>query len=167
MTARGPGIDRQDAEPVVTNPVDPAQESPRPGLTVCSLCVGETLGDGDAQPGGQLARLQRLEACGVTRLTLAECLDECERGDVVVVRPARATRGRRARPVWLEKVAGDELTGVLADWLAHGGPGRAPTPRPLRSHVIPRATNQDPSSADGTEPVAVSPSSAEDPRPAA
>jgi (2Fe-2S) ferredoxin len=136
---------RHDAEPSITNRVDLTQETPTPGLTVCSLCVGETLGDSDPQPGGQLARLQRLEACGTTRLTLAECLDECERGDVVVVRPAPATRGRRARPVWLERLAGDELTGVLGDWLADGGPGRAPTPRPLRSHLIPRAKVQDPS----------------------
>ncbi|NKY06203.1 hypothetical protein HF998_04310, partial [Cellulomonas hominis] len=57
-----------------------------PGVTACSLCAGETLGDGDPLPGGQMARLRALADRGAARLTLVECLDECERGDVVVAR---------------------------------------------------------------------------------
>lgn len=110
-----------------------------PGLTACSLCVGETLGDTDTASGGQLERLRRLEARGVTRLTLSECLDECNRGDVIVVRPTASSRGRVARPVWLERVAGDELTEDLAMWLAAGGPGHAPMPRSFDSRLINRS----------------------------
>lgn len=121
-----------------------------PGLTACSLCAGETLAGRDPHPGGQLARLQALERDGVARLTLSECLDRCERGDVVVARPVRsravgtpdadppAPRRRSARPVWFERVAGDDLTRELADWLRAGGPGAAPLPPALRPYVIPR-----------------------------
>ncbi|KQY25290.1 hypothetical protein ASD16_07660 [Cellulomonas sp. Root485] len=117
-----------------------------PGLTVCSLCVGETLGDADGRRGGQLARLRELEAVGAARLTLAECLDECDRGDVIVARSARSARRRSARPVWLERVAGDELTASLTTWLARGGPGQAPLPAALEAHVIDRSASARPTS---------------------
>ena len=110
----------------------------RPGLTACALCAGETLGDGDLLEGGQRARLDRIAACGLARLTYVECLDECERGDVVVVRPAAHRRAAGAAPVWLERLAGDELTGELADFLRAGGPGACPVPRALRALEIPR-----------------------------
>ncbi|EYR63498.1 hypothetical protein N866_20205 [Actinotalea ferrariae CF5-4] len=109
-----------------------------PGLTACSLCSGETLGEGDAD-GGQLARLQRLADDGVARLTLSECLDECERGDVVVARPTRGCRAAGARPVWFERLAGDAATQQLAAWLRAGGPGAAPLPDALSGNVIERA----------------------------
>lgn len=111
----------------------------RPGLTACSLCAGETLGERDALPGGQLTRLRRLAEDGAADLTLSECLDECERGDVVVVRPTGAARRRGARPVWFERLAGDELTDELAGWLRGGAAGAAPVPDALRDHVIDRA----------------------------
>ncbi|GEL97316.1 hypothetical protein CTE05_08630 [Cellulomonas terrae] len=116
-----------------------APPTAKPGLTACSLCVGETLGDSDPRVGGQLARLRELEALGVARLTLAECLDECNRGDVIVARSPRSGRRRSGRPVWLERVAGDELTGALASWLDQGGPGRAPVPAALEPLVIDRS----------------------------
>lgn len=104
------------------------------GLTACSLCAGETLGAADPLDGGQAARLRDLAATGVVRLTLSECLDECERGDVVVVRPSATERRRSARPVWFERLAGDELTGELRQWLEAGGPGRSDLPAALREH---------------------------------
>ncbi|WP_235521096.1 hypothetical protein [Cellulomonas sp. Leaf395] len=79
----------------------------------------------------------------MTRLTLSECLDECNRGDVLVVRPASGRR-RDARPVWLERIAGDELTQELENWLTDGGPGRAPTPESFDPHIIDRS-NRTPS----------------------
>jgi len=111
---------------------------PIPGLTVCSLCVGETLGDSDVRTGGQLARLRELEANGTARLALAECLDECDRGDVIVARSARSAGHRSGRPVWLERVAGDELTQALATWLTRGGPGQERLPTALEAYVIDR-----------------------------
>lgn len=113
-----------------------------PGLTACSLCAGETLGENDPLPGGQLARLRRLEADGVARLTLSECLDECERGDVVVARPSSAGRDGAGRPVWFERLAGEDLTAELAQWLERGGPGVARVPAELEPLVIRRAASQ-------------------------
>lgn len=112
---------------------------PVPGLTACSLCAGETLGAGDTD-GGQLARLHGLADDGVARLTLVECLDQCERGDVVVARPTARCRRAGARAVWFERLAGDDATAELAAWLRLGGPGAAPVPEPLLGHVIERAS---------------------------
>lgn len=109
-----------------------------PGLTACSLCSGETLGGRDPAPGGQRARLERLEAEGVARLTLSECLDECERGDVVVARPSAAGRAMAGRPVWFERLAGNEPTAALRSWLMGGGPGASPVPEGLTPLVIRR-----------------------------
>lgn len=93
-----------------------------PGVTACSLCAGETLGDGDPAPGGQLLRLGLMCRAGGWTLTEAECLAECERGDVVVVRP-RPDAGELVRPHWFAGLAGADLTASLGRWLAEGGPG--------------------------------------------
>jgi hypothetical protein len=112
-------------------------------VTACSLCAGETLGADDPLDGGQLARLTALGASGAARLTLSECLDECERGDVVVARPSvearRGAAGRgAARPVWFERLAGDVLTTDLTGWLDAGGPGVVDLPASLAPHVLVR-----------------------------
>lgn len=120
----------------------PAAPRTRPGLTACSLCAGETLGDRDALAGGQLTRLRRLADDGVVRLALSECLDECNLGDVVVVRPSGAARRRGGRPVWFERLAGDELTDELAGWLRAGAVGAAPVPMALEGHVIDRGEKE-------------------------
>ena len=122
-------------------PTDPASDEPvpprdTPGLTACSLCAGETLADRDPLPGGQTERLRRLADGGAARLTFVECLDECERGDVVVARPTGRRRRAGARPVWFERLAGDEATAHLGAWLRAGGPGAATLPAALRDHVI-------------------------------
>ncbi|WP_454049506.1 hypothetical protein [Cellulomonas sp. Marseille-Q8402] len=115
-----------------------APETDRPALTACALCAGETLGEGDALPGGQLARLRALAGRGVARLTLVDCLDACERGDVVVARPGASSRRAGASPVWFERLAGDGSTEQLAGWLHAGGPGRAPVPAGLAGLVVRR-----------------------------
>ncbi|MFP5334159.1 MAG: hypothetical protein ACLGIV_02500 [Actinomycetes bacterium] len=111
-------------------------DTSRPGLTACASCVGDTLGADDPRPGGQLDRLQALEARGCARLRTVECLDVCEE-DVVVVRPS--PRGRRAggRPVWFSRLAGDDATSALEEWLEAGGPGLAPVPQEIAPLVVP------------------------------
>lgn len=111
--------------------------APVPGLTACSLCAGETFGE----PEVQRARLEALAAGGVARLTFVECLDECERGDVVVARPTPACRARGAAPVWFERLAGERPTARLADWLRAGGPGAAPVPGELAPLVLRASTD--------------------------
>lgn len=111
-----------------------------PGVTACSLCAGETLGEGDPLPGGQMACLRALADRGAARLALVECLDECERGDVVVARPSGARRRTGAASVWFERLAGDDATGALETWLRDGGgPGGAPLPETLAEHVVRRS----------------------------
>ncbi|WP_298458880.1 hypothetical protein [uncultured Cellulomonas sp.] len=109
-----------------------------PALTACRLCAGESLGEPGDVPGGQLDRLRAIESRGAARLALVECLDECDRGDVVVVRPSPAGRRADGRPVWFERLAGDGPTAELAGWLDRGGPGHAPVPTVLTDRVIRR-----------------------------
>ena len=109
-----------------------------PGLTVCTLCAGETLGDGDPRGDGQLGRLRELASRGSTTVHETECLDQCDQGDVVVVRPCARARRSGGRPVWLSGVAGDDQTGALEDWLLRGGPGCGDVPDALVPHVIDR-----------------------------
>lgn len=115
----------------------PRERSPRkvPGLTACGLCAGETLAGSDPLPGGQLARIEAIAASGDATLTVVDCLDACERGDVVVVRPTSAARATHP-PVWFERLAGDELSGELHRWVRAGGPGPAPVPELLEPHRI-------------------------------
>ncbi len=64
---------------------------------------------------------------------LADCLDACERSNVVVVRP----RGRGTpRPVWLGDVLLEERTRAVGAWVAAGGPGGAPLPPELEHCVF-------------------------------
>ncbi|UER55440.1 hypothetical protein HJG43_13835 [Kineosporiaceae bacterium SCSIO 59966] len=112
-----------------------------PGLTACILCAGDTLGDADDRPGGQLARLWDLERRGCARLSTVECLDVCEE-DVLVVRPSPLGRRSGGRPVWFSRLAGDPVTEALAEWLGAGGPGCADVPAGLRDLVVP-APGQD------------------------
>ncbi len=108
-----------------------------PGLTVCGSCSGETLGDSDLLSGGQLARIQAIEIAQDATLTVVDCLDECERGDVVAVRPVAAFRSVQG-PVWFERLAGEELSGELHAWVRAGGPGVADVPGRLAPLVIDR-----------------------------
>jgi (2Fe-2S) ferredoxin len=109
-----------------------------PGLTACGLCAGETLGDGDSRDDGQLGRLRDIASRGTATLHEVECLDQCNQGDVVVVRPCATARRGGGKPVWFSGVAGDELTGVLEEWLRDGGPGRREVPEPLAEKQIDR-----------------------------
>ncbi len=114
------------------------RDAETPGLTACALCAGETLGAGDPLEGGQRARLDRLAARGVARLTYVDCLDECERGDVVVARPSPRQRAAGVGPVWFERLAGEACTAALGCWLVDGGPGTVPVPEELSDLTIPR-----------------------------
>jgi len=125
---------------VPDTPTEPAREATLPGLTACSLCAGETLGHRDPMPGGQMARLRAVAERGAARLTFVECLDECERGDVVVARPSGTCRRAGAAPVWFERLAGDHQTRALEDWLRAGGPGARAVPPALSEHVIHRGS---------------------------
>ncbi|MCB2175703.1 MAG: hypothetical protein KQH57_07840 [Actinomycetales bacterium] len=107
-----------------------------PGLTVCRSCAGEGLAGGEAGRAAQLERYATIEAGGWVRLATVDCLDQCGRGDAIVVRPA-TDQPPSAPPVWLADVTTPETTAALRAWLAAGGPGRADLPRALAPHVVP------------------------------
>lgn len=116
-------------------------EKPRrvPGLTACGLCAGETLGDTDPRSDGQIGRLRDIAARGTATLHEVECLDQCNQGDVVVVRPCAAARRQGGRPVWFSGIAGDAETEALEEWLREGGPGRHEVPAAITERLIDRA----------------------------
>jgi len=79
-----------------------------------------------------------MDAADEVRLTLVDCLDECERGDVVVVRPC-ATVGAAGRAEWFAGLAGDQATGALRAWVRAGGPGLSLLPPELASLHLARS----------------------------
>lgn len=58
---------------------------------------------------------------------VVDCLDECDRSNVVVVR--RPRQGQRAadRDIWLGGVLTDRASDELAGWVAEGAPEPLPT----------------------------------------
>lgn len=67
-------------------------------------------------------------------MRVSECLDACERSDVVVVSAAAGTRG--VKPVWLSGILTQELVEDVVGWVRDGGPGGAPLPDSLRGRAF-------------------------------
>ena len=101
------------------------------------LCRGCCCGTEDKHPdtdhAGQRAALEQAVRSAGARLVVSECLDACDRSNVVVVRP----RGRGTpRPVWLGDVLDEQRTQAVAAWARSGGPGQAALPDVLESCVF-------------------------------
>ena len=103
------------------------------GVTVCTGCVGETLGSADPLRAGQHMRWEELAARGAVRVTEVDCLDVCTT-DVAVVRPTAQGRRNGGRAFWMQGVAGDPVTDAVEEWCRSGGPGVCPTPPALLAH---------------------------------
>ena len=73
------------------------------------------------------AQRDAIEACGSTpgvRVRVVDCLDECERSNVVLVRDFTAMRAGRARrpvDVWLGGVLDEHATAEVVAWVEQGG----------------------------------------------
>jgi (2Fe-2S) ferredoxin len=67
---------------------------------------------------------------------VTDCLDVCERSNVVVVSPSTAGRGAGGRPVWLGEVLHPDLVQAVVEWVRAGGPGFVEAPDELRHHVF-------------------------------
>lgn len=65
----------------------------------------------------------------------SDCLLRCEQANVVVVSPSRDGRANGASPVWLGRIFDRGQNALIAAWIADGGPGRAPLPGELTSHL--------------------------------
>lgn len=95
------------------------------GCTV-TVCRGCCCGTDRKHPGvdhaGQVAALVD-GIGGAGRVRVADCLDACERSNVVVVGPSSAGRRAGARPTWLANVLHPETVAEVVEWVRGGGPG--------------------------------------------
>ncbi|MET7572881.1 (2Fe-2S) ferredoxin domain-containing protein [Streptomyces sp. NPDC005492] len=97
-------------------------------VTVCRGCCCGTLTkvprlDHEAQ----LADL-RTALAGVAMIRRTDCLDACERANVIVIQPSAEGRKVGGRPVWLGQVNDPGATADITTWVEEGGPGLAEPP---------------------------------------
>jgi len=103
-------------------------------VTVCrGCCCGTAAKHPDVDHDAQLDQLRR-GLPETTRMRVSDCLDACERSNVVVVTPSAAGRRAGGRPVWLGEVLDPCSTTDLAAWAAAGGPGLADPSQALDGH---------------------------------
>jgi (2Fe-2S) ferredoxin len=70
----------------------------------------------------------KAELGSVARVRAVNCLDACERANVMVVQPSPSGRAAGGRPVWLGLVNDLDVTADIAGWVRAGGPGLAEPP---------------------------------------
>lgn len=108
---------------------------PRPSSTTVLLCRGCCCGTAQKHPGvDHDAQEDALRAAAEehpdVELRVVDCLDECDRSNVVVVR--RGGRPAKERDTWLGGVLTGKASDALAGWLTEGAAG--PVPGTLVGH---------------------------------
>ncbi|WP_327740562.1 (2Fe-2S) ferredoxin domain-containing protein (plasmid) [Streptomyces nojiriensis] len=94
----------------------------RPTVTVCRGCCCGTPKVPGLDHAAQLRDLREaLDGTATVRVT--DCLDACERANVVVVQPSATGRKAGGWPVWLDLVNDRDATADIAAWVESGGPG--------------------------------------------
>ncbi|MFJ9345438.1 (2Fe-2S) ferredoxin domain-containing protein [Streptomyces sp. NPDC101237] len=94
----------------------------RPTVTVCRGCCCGTSKVPGLDHTAQLSDLRHaLDKTATIRVT--DCLDACERANVIVVQPSAEGRKAGGRPVWLGLVNDPDATTDIAAWVESGGPG--------------------------------------------
>ncbi|MEU6844356.1 (2Fe-2S) ferredoxin domain-containing protein [Streptomyces sp. NPDC046716] len=97
-------------------------------ITVCrGCCCGTPAKVPRLDHDAQLADL-RSALAGAAMVRRTDCLDACERANVIVVQPSPEGRRAGGRPVWLGQVNDPGATADIAAWIAAGGPGLADPP---------------------------------------
>lgn len=90
------------------------------------LCRGCCCGTSAKHPrtdhDGQLLALEEAVVAGGCELRVVDCLDECDRSNVVVVR--RPSVPRKERDTWFGGVLSDAATAALVEWVRAGAPVR-------------------------------------------
>lgn len=110
--------------------------APAPGtadrctVTVCRGCCCGTGKVPHLDHAAQLADL-RASLSGVAHVRPVNCLDACERANVIVVQPSATGRQSGGRPVWLGLVNDTDATADITAWIRDGGPGVAAPPAVL------------------------------------
>ncbi|MEU6554413.1 (2Fe-2S) ferredoxin domain-containing protein [Streptomyces sp. NPDC046915] len=105
----------------------PAPGAARPTVTVCRGCCCGTPKVPGLDHAAQLRGL-RQELDGAATVRATDCLDACERANVIVVQPSAEGRRNGGRPVWLGMVNDLEATADITAWVKAGGPGLADPP---------------------------------------
>ena len=100
--------------------------SRQPANCVVTVCRGCCCGTVRKHPGVDHADQVDTLAEGLGdagRVRVSDCLDACERSNVVVVAPSPAGRRAGARPVWLSGVLHPDTVAEIVAWVRGGGPG--------------------------------------------
>ncbi|GAA1709280.1 (2Fe-2S) ferredoxin domain-containing protein [Streptomyces yatensis] len=99
--------------------------------TTVTVCRGCCCGTEAKVPGlDHAAQLRELRSAldGAATVRVTNCLDACERANVIVVQPSVAGRKAGGRPVWLGLGNGSDAIGDITAWIATGGPGISEPP---------------------------------------
>lgn len=102
---------------------DPTRAATGSTVTVCrGCCCGTDRKHPDVDHAGQLAAL--VDGIGdAGQVRVSDCLDACDRSNVVVVAPSRDGRRAGARPTWLSGVLDPDTVAGVVYWVRRGGPG--------------------------------------------
>jgi hypothetical protein len=105
-------------------------------VTVCrGCCCGAQAKHPDVDHARQLTQL-RTGVAGHGRVRVSDCLDTCERSNVLVVAPSPAGRRAGGRPVWLGEILDPDTTAAVTTWVTAGGPGLTDPPHTLDPHIF-------------------------------
>ena len=112
-----------------TRRTDSAQQAGegRPTVTVCRGCCCGSAKVPGLDHADQLRGLREALA-GSATIRVTDCLDACERANVIVVQPSAAGRRAGGRPVWLGLVNDTDATADITAWIEGGGPGLTEPP---------------------------------------
>ncbi|MGW4373885.1 MULTISPECIES: (2Fe-2S) ferredoxin domain-containing protein [unclassified Streptomyces] len=100
----------------------------RPTVTVCrGCCCGTPAKVPRLDHEAQLAEL-RSALAEVAAVRRTDCLDACERANVIVIQPSAEGRVAGGRPVWLGQVNDPGAAADITAWVRDGGPGLAAPP---------------------------------------
>ncbi|WP_326609435.1 (2Fe-2S) ferredoxin domain-containing protein [Streptomyces scopuliridis] len=102
----------------------------RPTVTVCRGCCCGTPKVPRLDHAAQLTDL-RASLANVASVRRTDCLDACERANVVVIQPSAEGRRAGGRPVWLGLVNDPDAAADITAWVKDGGPGLADPPEIL------------------------------------
>ncbi|WP_339136040.1 (2Fe-2S) ferredoxin domain-containing protein [Streptomyces sp. f51] len=70
----------------------------------------------------------RTQLATVAMVRRTDCLDACERANVIVIQPSAEGRKAGGRPVWLGQVNDPGAAVDITAWVKNGGPGLADPP---------------------------------------
>jgi hypothetical protein len=106
-----------------------------PGRCTVTVCRGCCCGTLAKHPGidhdAHMYRLRRLTPDAGATVKVADCLDNCDNSNTVVVSPSRLGRASGGQVTWFGRVLDDTAVDAIAQWVEEGGPGLVAMPKAL------------------------------------